>query len=126
MHTKVEDNNTLGWDTIRYSKYIKPPPLHTDNQRVAHVILSFTDQDNANTAIASGLFIEGKHMNVHKSLTEPKRCLKCQRYGHYATECKATTDVIEVCEPKEQLHLFLGLGHRPFCNSCDFNQIHCD
>jgi len=34
--------------------------------------------------------------------------------------------MIEVCKPKEWLHLFLGLGHRPFCNSCNFDWIHCD
>ena len=33
---------------------------------------------------------------------------------------------IEVHEPKECLHLLLGLGHRPFCDSCDFDWIHCD
>jgi len=96
-HAKVENNNTLGSHTIMYLKYIKPPHLCTDNQRVAHMILSFTDWDDANTAIASGLFIEGKHMNICKSLTEPKRCLKCQKYGHYATECKATTDTCAQC-----------------------------
>ena len=42
-HAKVEDNNTLGLDTIRYLKYIKPPHLCIDNQRVAHVILGFTN-----------------------------------------------------------------------------------
>jgi len=34
--------------------------------------------------------------------------------------------MIEVCKPKEWLHLFLSLGHRPFCDSCDFDWIHCD
>jgi len=34
--------------------------------------------------------------------------------------------MIEVCEPKKWLHLFLGLGHRPFCNPCNFDWIHCD
>jgi hypothetical protein len=115
-HAKVENNNTLGLDTIAYSKYIKPPHLCTGNQKVAHVILGFTDQDDANTAIASGLFIEGKHTNICKSLTEPKRCLKCQKYGHYATECKSTTDICTRC----------GDPHRTAqCPVTDTAAFHC-
>ena len=56
-----------------------------------------THQDDTNTAITSGLFIEGKHMNVRKLLTEPKRCLKCQKYSHYANNCKATADTCAQC-----------------------------
>ena len=96
-HAKVEHDNTLGLDTIAYSKFIKPPHRRTDNQTVAHVIFGFTDRDDANTAITSGLFIEGKHTNVRKLLTEPKRCLKCQKYGHYANDCKATADTCARC-----------------------------
>jgi hypothetical protein len=42
-HAKIEHDNTLGLDTITYSKYIKPPHHRTGNQMVAHAILGFTD-----------------------------------------------------------------------------------
>ena len=96
-HAKIEQDNFIGLDSIAYSKYIKPPHLRTGNQRVAHVIFGFTDREDANTAITTGMFIEGKHTNVRKMLTEPKRCLKCQKYGHYVSDCKATEDTCARC-----------------------------
>jgi hypothetical protein len=63
-HSKIEEDSGLGADTITYSKYIKPPHLWNENQRVAHVIFGFNDHNAANMAIQAGLFIEGKHSNV--------------------------------------------------------------
>jgi hypothetical protein len=96
-HAKLEQDNILGLDSIAYSKYIKPPHLRPNNQRVAHVILGFTNREDANTAITTGMFIEGKHANVCKMLTKPKRCLKCQKYGHHVSDCKATGDTCARC-----------------------------
>jgi hypothetical protein len=97
VHAKIEQDNFIGLDSIAYSKYIKPPHLRTGNQRVAHIIFGFTDCEDANTAITTGMFIEGKHTNVCKMLTKPKRCLKCQKYGHYILDCKATEDTCARC-----------------------------
>jgi hypothetical protein len=96
-HAKIEQDNVIGLDSIAYSKYIKPPHLRASNQRVAHVIFGFTDREDANTAITTGMFIEGKHSNVRKMLIEPKRCLKCQKYSHYISDCKATEDICARC-----------------------------
>jgi hypothetical protein len=105
-HAKVEHDNTLGLDTIAYSRYIKPPHLRAGSQKVAHVIFGFTDRDDANTAITSGMFTEGKHTNVREMLIEPERCLKCQKYGHYVSDCKATTDTCARCgEPHRTAQL---------------------
>ena len=71
-HAKIEQDNFIGLDSITYSKCIKPPHLRAGNQRVAHVIFGFVDQEDANTAITTGMFIEGKHTNICKMLTEPK------------------------------------------------------
>jgi hypothetical protein len=92
-HAKIEQDNFIGLDSIAYSKYIKPPHLCASNQMVAHVIFGFTDCKDANTTITTGMFIEGKHSNVWKMLFEPKRCLKCQKYGHYGLDCKAMEDI---------------------------------
>jgi hypothetical protein len=34
---------------------------------------------------------------VHKKLTEPRRCLKCQKYSHYIPDCKASGDTCARC-----------------------------
>jgi hypothetical protein len=70
IHTKVEEDSRLCTDIIAYSKYIKPVHLHTSNQKVAHIVFGFNSQDRANSAIEAGMFIEGKHVNIHKMLTK--------------------------------------------------------
>ena len=71
-HAKLEQDNILGLDLIVY-------------------------WEDANTAITTGMFIKGKHTNIWKMLTELKRCLKCQKYGHYVSDCKATGDTCARC-----------------------------
>ena len=91
-HTKVEEDSGISGNIIAFSKYIKPPHLHNENQKVAHIIIGFNDRNAANNAIQAGLFIEGKYIDVRKKLTELRRCLKCQKYGHYVPDCKASGD----------------------------------
>jgi hypothetical protein len=96
-HAKVEEDSGISGDTIAFSKYIKPPHLRNNHQKVAHIIIGFNDQNAANNTIQAGLFIEGKYVEVRKKLTEPRRCLKCQRYGHYVPDCKASEDTCARC-----------------------------
>ena len=97
-HAHIEEDSLMGTDTIAYSKYIKPPHLCASNQRVAHVIIRFSDHNNANKAIEYGLFIEGKQVKVCKLLSEPRRCLKCQCFRHHVPDCKENTDTCTCCK----------------------------
>lgn len=101
-HLRVEQDNALMTDTMAYSKYIKPQHLRASNQKVAHVIIRFNERKTANRAIEHGLFIEGKQVTVRKLLSEPKRCLKCQKFGHYIANCKAETDTCARCSGKHR------------------------
>jgi len=96
-HAKMEEDNMMERDAITFSKYIKPAHLRSTNQRVAHITLGFNDQETANTMIQIGMFIEGKHISIWKTLMEPRRCLKCQKYRHYANDCKAEIDTCAQC-----------------------------
>lgn len=96
-HAIVEADHGIMEGGIAFSKYIKPPHLCTPNQKVTHVTLGFVYRDDANGAIRNGLIIEGKHVTIRKTLTEPRRCLKCQGYGHYAPDCKAEKDTCTRC-----------------------------
>lgn len=106
-HLKIEEHSNICVDTIASSKYIKPAHLRNKNQKVAHVIFGFNDRNAANAAIQTGLFIEGKHTNVRKKLIEPRRCLKCQKFGHFVPDCKANVDTCARCNS----------GHRT--SACD-------
>ncbi|KAF8239085.1 hypothetical protein L208DRAFT_1478206 [Tricholoma matsutake] len=91
-HAKLEADHSLTNGRVAFSKYIKPPHLCSPNQKVAHVMFGFTHREDANIAIQDGLIIEGKHVMICKTLTKPRRCLKCQGYGHYTPDCKAEKD----------------------------------
>jgi len=43
MHTKVEEDSGISNNMIAFSKYIKPPHLCNENQKVAHIIIGFNN-----------------------------------------------------------------------------------
>ena len=102
-HAHIEEDSSMSMDTISYSKYIKLLHLHASNQRVAHIIIRFNDRSNANRAIEHGLFIEGKQVKVRKLLSEPRRCLKCQRFRHHMPDCKENTDTCARCKGQHRM-----------------------
>jgi hypothetical protein len=102
-HARIEADSELCTNTIAHSKYIKPVHLRTSTQKSAHVIFGFNNRDSANKAIEYGMYVEGKEVKVWKLLSEPRRCLKCQHYGHYATDCKAPTDVCGRCNGEHRM-----------------------
>lgn len=55
--------------------------------------------EGANHIIRNGLAIEGKRVKARKLEQEPRRCLKCQKYGrgHLAGECKQERDTCTIC-----------------------------
>ena len=63
-HNKLEATNSLKPSSITWSRYMKPPNLHSANQKVAHVILGLTSKNAANKVIQHSLYIEGKHVTV--------------------------------------------------------------
>ena len=87
----------------------------TSNQRVAHVVFGFNTRHGANSAIEGGMFIEGKHVNVHKMLTELRRCLECQRFGHYVLDCKATHDTCARCSKQHHTSQCMVTDTSSFC-----------
>ena len=96
-HNKLETTNSLKPSSIAWSRYIKPPNLCSANQKLAHVILGLTSKNAANKVIQHGLYIEGKHITVQKSLADRRHCLKCQWFGHFAADCKAKGDTCAHC-----------------------------
>ena len=48
------------------------------------------------------MFVKGKHVNIHTMLTEPWRCLKCQRFSHYVPDCRVMHDMCTCCSEQHQ------------------------
>jgi hypothetical protein len=93
-HARIEEDSALTEKTITYSKYIKPPHLHSTNQKVAHVIFSFNDRNSANRVIEYGMYIEGKEIKVCKCLSEPRRCLNASTMATTFQTAKTTPTLV--------------------------------
>jgi hypothetical protein len=96
-HLSLETANNLEANVITWSKYVKPIHLRATNQREAHLLLGINNKENANHIIRNGLYIEGKHVLTRKTTPEPRRCVKCQQYGHYVADCKSDIDTCAKC-----------------------------
>ena len=51
-------------------------------------------------------------------MVTPRRCLKCQHFGHYASECKATTDTCALCTLNHCTNLCPTPDSPPKCANC--------
>ena len=60
--------------TIRWAKLIN---RRSTNQTTAHLVLSYSNLEDANYAITNSVIIFNKKCHVEKIRREPIRCLKC-------------------------------------------------
>lgn len=104
---EIQEANDLYDNQLTATRWAKPIARRTPGQKSAHLILTYNDIDAANRAIAKGLKICNKWVHVQKIRKEPTRCLKCQKYGHFAKECPQDEDTCSTCATK---------GHRS--NEC--------
>ena len=102
----VEDANTLRYietvnelpeNSITKIKWIKDPACRSPTQRVAHAFISLSSPQVANQIIREGLCVNHEKLRAHKDRKEPLRCMKCQRWGHFAKDCKHQVDVCGSC-----------------------------
>ena len=48
----------------------------------------------------------------------PRRCLKCQHFGHYTYDCKATADTCVLCTLNHHTNLCPTPNSPPKCTNC--------
>ena len=93
----IETVNDLPENSIAKIKWIKDPARRSPTQRVAHAFISLSSPQIANQIIREGLCVNHEKLRAHKDRKEPLRCMKCQRWGHFAKDCKHQTDVCGSC-----------------------------
>ena len=94
---EIHEVNQLDSGTIKSARWVKPIVRRSPSQRSAHLILSFTDVNAANRALSGGITVCRSRVKVGKIKKEPIRCLTCQKWNHYANECKASEDTCSNC-----------------------------
>ncbi|RDX51330.1 hypothetical protein OH76DRAFT_1454912 [Lentinus brumalis] len=97
--TVVESENNIMHGNVVAARWIKAPEKRALGQRVAFLLISFLTPQDANQAIAKGLYVAGKHVSVHRDQDEPQRCAKCHKYDppHLARNCKAIHETCGTC-----------------------------
>ncbi len=94
---EIHETNQIEKGSIIKARWVKPIARRSPSQRSAHLILTFTNVNIANRALTNGLLICHSKVKVDKVKKEPIRCLKCQRWNHYANECSAKEDTCSNC-----------------------------
>ena len=90
---EISEANDLQEGALMSMRWVKPTNCREKaDQWTAHLILSFSNVDNANRAILSGLVICQHHTRISKPKKEPVHCMKCHNWNHVAWECTAQHD----------------------------------
>ncbi|KAG1805659.1 uncharacterized protein BJ212DRAFT_1542147 [Suillus subaureus] len=101
--TDVESTRQLesenGWNngTILSTHWVKLAEKRSSSQKVAHLMITFTEPQTANLAIHDGITIDHLLLWPKKNRHKPLRCAKCQHFGHIARECIAHGDTCANC-----------------------------
>jgi hypothetical protein len=117
---EVEEANGLNRLTIASAKWIKPIGRRRLDQTHAYAILSIACIASVNTLIRDGLNICGTKVRPSKQKHEPIQCMKCRRWGHFATECLADKDTCGTCGEEHRTIACKGRD-KLFCVSCGDN-----
>lgn len=116
---KLEADNKLPAHTITHSRWVKSEQRRNRKQRVAHAVLCVSSAEAANRILDSHMQLDGELVKVERLIPEPKRCAKCQDYGHFAKECTTKTAVCGSCsKPGHQSDKCTANPDAHRCASC--------
>ena len=114
---KLEEQNSMKDGILRKARWIKPTYRRALGQRYAHLALSVSSLGEANIIIRDGIYICGTKVYPRKLKIEPKQCMKCRKWGHFAAECLEEKDVCGNCGEDHQTKDCLDKNRR-YCVSC--------
>ena len=94
---EIKEQNNIHPKRICKVKWIKPIYRRTLGQQFAHIALTVSTPEDANIIIRDGLYICGTKTYPRKLKVEPKQCMKCRKWGHFANECLVERDSCGNC-----------------------------
>ncbi|KAF8817604.1 hypothetical protein BYT27DRAFT_7008846, partial [Phlegmacium glaucopus] len=100
--SRIAEENGLPEGTIERARWIRAPKNWNAGQRFAHAIMTIRGRTEASKIIQRGIIVEGQRMRARKLEEEPRRCFKCQQFGHMAAKCKVDHEVCPNCAGKHQ------------------------
>ena len=94
---ELEEQNSMKDGILLKARWIKPTYRRSLGQRYAHLALTVSSPGEANIIIRDGIYICGTKAYPRKLKTEPKQCMKCRKWGHFAAECLEEKDACGNC-----------------------------
>jgi hypothetical protein len=114
---EIEEANGLTLKTIKKARWIKPEYRRAPGQSCAHAIFTFSSVVDANRVLKEGIYICNARTFPKKLKFEPKQCMKCRKWGHYAADCRAEKDACGTCGGQHKTKDCKTEGKR-YCVSC--------
>jgi len=114
---KLEEVNGLRTKEIVRAKWIKPIGRRRPNQTRAYAIITLSSADSANLLIRDGMNICSTRVRPHKQKAEPVQCMKCRKWGHFASDCQADKDTCGTCGDPHRTNACTNKG-KVYCISC--------
>lgn len=97
----MEGRSNLKEGVIESARWMKPVARRSPGQASAHLIVNLTSQVEANRALKDGMVIGYRKVYAQRLTSEPRRCLKCQRFeGHIAENCPQEHETCAKCAGK--------------------------
>ncbi|TFK25781.1 hypothetical protein FA15DRAFT_589706 [Coprinopsis marcescibilis] len=111
--TEILEDNNIPKEELVYLWWIKPKEKRAPTQQVGHMLLTLTNPITANRCIEEGLTIHSQAQTTEKSKNKPLKCLKCQKFSHYAKDCLQQHDTCSGC--RKDGHRILNCTNRNKC-----------
>ena len=118
---ELEEANGLQKEAISKARWIKPEGRRRPDQTHAYAIISTNSAEAANLLIRDGLNIHGARVRPSKQKQEPTQCMKCRKWGHFASECPEESDTCGTCGGNHHTSTCKNKDKR-FCVSCKDNK----
>jgi hypothetical protein len=114
---KVESMNNLPPKSIGKARWIKLEYRRHPKQKFAYTTLSLTSACEANRLMRDGMSICSMRTFPKRLKYKPRQCMKCWKWGHYASECWAKNDIFRTCGGNHTTR-DCNAGDQRYCVSC--------
>ena len=114
---EIEETNRMPTKSIKKARWIKPIYRRAVGQQCAHTIFTIVSASEANRLLKDGIYICSIRSFPKKLKYEPKQCMKCRKWGHFAASCRAQTDTCGTCGGQHKSNECKAMNTK-YCVSC--------